>query len=85
MSTNVANTFIWSEAEELERRDGNRIKRVVRVPVRNLQNLLAEHSLVPDFMSFDVEGMDLEILQSLNWDKCRPKVIYVETIDYFTL
>jgi len=84
MSTNVANTFIRSEATELERRDGNRIKRVVRVPVHNSQNLLAEHSLVPDFMSLDVEGMDLEILQSLNWDKRCPKVICVETIDYFT-
>jgi FkbM family methyltransferase len=84
MSTNVANTFIRSEAEELERRDGNRIRRVVRVPIRNVRNLLAEHSLVPDFMSLDVEGMDLEILQSVDWDQCRPKVICVETIDYFT-
>lgn len=84
MSTNVANTFLRSEAEELERRDGNRIKRVARVPMRNLMNLLAEHSLVPDFMSLDVEGMDLEILQTVDWACCRPKVICVETIDYFT-
>lgn len=84
MSTNVANTFNRGEAEELERRDGNRIKRVMRVPIRNLRNLLAEHSLVPDFMSLDVEGMDLEILQTLDWEQCRPKVICVETIDYFT-
>jgi FkbM family methyltransferase len=84
MSTNVANTFIRSEAEELERRDGNRIRRVVRVPIRNVRNLLAEYSFVPDFMSLDVEGMDLEILQSMDWDQCRPKVICVETIDYFT-
>lgn len=84
MSTNVANTFIRSEAEELERRDGNRIRRVARVPIRNLMKLLAEHSLVPDFMSLDVEGMDLEILQSVDWTLCRPKVICVETVDYFT-
>jgi FkbM family methyltransferase len=84
MSTNVANTFIRSEAEELERCDGNRIKRVIRVPICNVRNLLEEHSLVPDFMSLDVEGMDLEILQSVDWEQCRPKVICVETIDYFT-
>lgn len=84
MSTNVANTFIRSEAEELERRDGNCIKRVVRVPVRKITNLLNEHQIHPDFISLDVEGMDLEILKSLNWEWRRPKVICVETIDYFT-
>jgi FkbM family methyltransferase len=84
MSTNVANTFIRAEAEELQRRDGNLIKRVVRVPVCNIRQLLAERGFVPDFLSLDVEGMDLEILESMDWDRCRPKVICVETVDYLT-
>lgn len=33
-----------------------------------------------DFMSIDVEGLDLIVLQSNNWDKYRPKVILVEYI-----
>jgi FkbM family methyltransferase len=84
MTNNVANTFSRTEAEELERRDGNRIKRILRVPVRNLQSLLQQHRIIPDFLSVDVEGMDLEILQTINWNSARPKVVCVETIDYFT-
>ncbi|MDD1606885.1 MAG: FkbM family methyltransferase, partial [Methylococcaceae bacterium] len=36
----------------------------------------------PDFLSLDVEGLDLKILQSFNFVKWRPKVICVETITY---
>lgn len=84
MDTNVANTFSREEAQELERRDGNRIRRVLRVPVRNLQSLLDEYRTCPDFMSVDVEGMDLQILETVDWTRCRPKVLCVETIEYFT-
>lgn len=33
-----------------------------------------------DFMSVDVEGLDLEVLQSNNWDKYAPKVLLVENL-----
>ena len=32
-----------------------------------------------DFMSIDVEGMDLEVLQGNDWGKFRPKIVLVET------
>ncbi|UKT64402.1 FkbM family methyltransferase [Pedobacter mucosus] len=31
-----------------------------------------------DFMSVDVEGLDLDVLKSNNWEKFRPKVIVIE-------
>lgn len=33
-----------------------------------------------DFMSLDAEGVDLQILKSINFDKYRPKVICVESM-----
>ena len=36
-----------------------------------------------DFMSIDVEGMDLEVLQSNDWDKYKPTVILIEDSDEF--
>ena len=33
-----------------------------------------------DFMNIDVEGLDLEVLKSNNWDKYVPKVILVENL-----
>jgi len=34
-----------------------------------------------DFMSIDVEGLDLEVLKSNNWDKYRPNVLLVELLN----
>lgn len=34
-----------------------------------------------DFMSIDVEGMDLDVLKSNNWNKYRPEIILVEILD----
>lgn len=36
---------------------------------------------VIDFMTVDVEGWDLNVLRSNNWDKYRPKVLIVEMLD----
>ncbi|WP_236096811.1 FkbM family methyltransferase [Helicobacter magdeburgensis] len=53
----------------------------IPVPVRSLESILDEY--LPqkthiDFLSVDVEGLDLEVLKSNNWDKYRPKVVVVE-------
>ena len=36
----------------------------------------------PDFVSLDVEGLDTEILKSLDFSRFRPEVFCVETLDY---
>ncbi len=56
----------------------------ISVPVRSLESILDEY--LPqethiDFLSVDVEGLDLEVLKSNNWDKYRPKVVVVECWD----
>lgn len=33
-----------------------------------------------DFLSVDVEGLDLQVLQSNNWDKYRPKLVMAESL-----
>jgi FkbM family methyltransferase len=52
---------------------------------RTLAEVLNEH-LPPnqkiDFLSIDVEGLDLEVLESHNWDKFRPYCILVESCDH---
>jgi len=37
---------------------------------------------VPDFISLDVEGMDMEIIDSIDFTKYRPGVFCIETITY---
>jgi len=45
-----------------------------------LENHLPNKKINIDFMSVDVEGLDLEVLKSNDWDKFRPKVLLVELL-----
>jgi FkbM family methyltransferase len=35
-----------------------------------------------DFMSIDVEGLDLQVLKGNNWSKFKPKLICIESVDH---
>ena len=53
------------------------------IPVRRLDRLLDEHlpeNQAIDFMSVDVEGLDLEVLESNDWAKYRPRIVLVEVL-----
>lgn len=57
--------------------------RTIRVDVRRLDTLLAEH--VPnvarlDLVSVDVEGWELEVLDGLSFERYQPKVLIVENL-----
>lgn len=60
----------------------NEVKEVKNIPVYNLKNLLEKH-VNPndrlDFFDIDVEGYDLEVLKTNDWNKFRPKIIIIET------
>lgn len=57
------------------------IKETKRIKTQKLKNILdkylPENQLI-DFISIDVEGLDLEILKSNSWDKYQPKYILIE-------
>ena len=58
------------------------IKATLDVPILTLSEILKKH--VPeeqriDFFSVDVEGFDLDVLQSNDWKEYRPLVVLVET------
>ena len=51
----------------------------VRVPLRTLDSILAEAGAARiDFLSIDVEGMELAVLQGLNLEKHAPRLILLE-------
>jgi FkbM family methyltransferase len=51
----------------------------VKVPVYTLRTLFEKHSVKSiDLLSVDTEYLDLEVLQSNDWEKWRPKVVIVE-------
>lgn len=53
-----------------------------KVPLRTLKDILDDNLKENDRLDFfdvDVEGLDLEVLKTNDWEKYRPKIILVES------
>jgi FkbM family methyltransferase len=74
------NTFVKEEAEKRQ------IVKVVKMPLVNVNKVMAEHcgKKGPDFFSIDVEGLDFDILKTLDFARFRPAIFCVETVVYGT-
>ena len=75
------NTFSKERAEYLVSNKISLLKSSKQVSTRPLSSILEEVSIPSNkihFLSIDVEGKDLEVLKSNNWDKFRPSVILIE-------
>lgn len=75
------------DAELSEKRieNGNKLieKRVIKT--KTLEQILDENlpkNQTIDFISIDVEGLDLMILKSNNWEKYRPNIVAVECLGF---
>lgn len=78
------NTFSESVLHERTQLDGCMHIKTLTVPVLPLSEVF--ETFLPigkhvDFLSIDVEGLDLEVLKSNNWLKFRPKLILVEQLN----
>jgi len=77
------NTLSKEEAEFRAENGSYKIEKIIKIPLKTINEVLEENfEKTPDLISIDVEGIDLQILKSLDFDKYRPLVICVETITY---
>jgi FkbM family methyltransferase len=77
------NTFSEDEVSRLRAERGTGVvKSVMKRRLVNVNKVLAGHfpDGAPDLLSTDTEGYDLTILQSLDFDRFRPRVLCVETL-----
>lgn len=67
--------------------NGHRLVGTLRIPLLTAYKVSEEYfnGLWPDFLTIDVEGLDAEILNTLEYDKAGLVVICVEIISYSTL
>lgn len=57
--------------------------RVEKIRLMNVNDVIETHfTEFPDFVSIDVEGWDLQILETMNFDKFTPAVLCAETLAY---
>jgi hypothetical protein len=77
------NGFSKELAEKRDGKNGYKIISVKDIDTSTLEEILEKH--LPygqeiDFMSIDVEGLDLQVLKSNNWRQFRPKFVLVEIL-----
>lgn len=76
-------TFSREEAERTASYGSKRIRRILQVELVSLGALLERHfPEAPDILSLDIEGLDFAVLQSLDFERHRPKIVCVETLTY---
>lgn len=84
MDRPTLNTF--SEAEALKNVEtcGVKIIDKIQINVDSIENILNEYcnGICPDFMSLDIEGEEVNVLNSVCSFLVKPKIICVETVEY---
>lgn len=62
---------------------GHQLVDTVSVDLININTILGMSEEI-DFMNLDIEGLDQDILEMIDWEKYRPVCVCVETISYET-
>lgn len=87
MNEPALNTFVKEEAERVQATEqAYRITEVKKIGIATISDVINKHyaGKFPDLLSIDVEGLDEEILRSIDYSVSAPKVICVETLTFST-
>lgn len=84
INDSTLSTFSKEEADKIVTNGTYSIRSVQKIKILTVEKVIREycHGKFPDFLSIDVEGMDLAILQSIDFSKYWPKIICVEAAEY---
>ena len=78
------NTLLQEEAEKRQLTTGIKFERI-EVQLVNINDVIHKYFFTcPAIISIDVEGLDLAILKSLDFDLYKPAIICVESITFST-
>lgn len=83
MVDNTLSTFSKEESDFMIS-GGQALKEIKKIKLTTVASVLEKYcnNHFPDFLSIDVEGMDFQILKSIDFEKSKPKVICVEAAEY---
>jgi len=83
MQCPTLNTFSKEQAIEYENYGTYKIEKVCKIRLKNINNIIESYlKKTPNLISLDVEGLDYQILKSLDFEKYRPEVFCIETLTY---
>jgi FkbM family methyltransferase len=84
MNVPAMNTFSKEEADRLVKENGFKVINKSVVQIQTIEAILKKYNngIFPDLLSIDVEGLDEDIIKSINFSGSKPTVICLETISY---
>lgn len=77
----AVNTFSTNDAEKQKQKKWNTYLGSKKIPVKTINNILGDYlppNTAIDFLNIDIEGLDFEVLKSLDWTKYRPNIVVIE-------
>ena len=78
------NTFDPNEVKNILNTEKYSLIETKSLSVKPLYNVLQNQNITQpiDFMSIDVEGLDLEVLKGNDWNKYRPELLLIELLNF---
>jgi FkbM family methyltransferase len=76
------NTFSVKVTQKHKSNKNYYVKKIIKIKVKPLREILDYHlkNRKIDFLNVDVEGFDLNVLQSNDWSKYRPRFVLAEIL-----
>jgi FkbM family methyltransferase len=76
-------TFDKAASDEYQKM-GHDLKKIIKIMITPLKDVLEKYAKQKeiDILSVDTEGFDMEVLQSNDWQKFRPRFLIIETLEY---
>jgi len=86
MDDHSLNTFSGSGAKDMVDLHHKKIIKTVKVPLLNINELLKKYFDHKAFtiLSVDVEGLDYDVVSSIDFNAYRPDIFCIETLSYST-
>lgn len=84
MDDSTLSTFSKTDADRLAATGKYSVQAVKKIQLTTVNKVIDKYcpGRFPDFLSIDVEGLDYDILRSIDFSKYWPKVICVEAAEY---
>ena len=81
MSESTLNTFSESDARRIDADTSYKIVGTAQIPLVSVNEIIEQNfSGKPNFVSLDIEGLDLEILTTFDFGRWRPEIFCIETV-----
>jgi FkbM family methyltransferase len=83
MSAKTLNTFSREEAERYQKYGTYKIEKVIKLPLLPVNQIINQNfTSCPNFISIDIEGLELDILKTFDFSVLKPEVFCIETLTY---